>query len=174
MNFEALTGFLSLFEELPGLPLADLFGAYEGAFALTAAMDAVARGEAGQGSPVCLSDTLKEVQSSAVAVYRATGEVPRPGKTLFSGQFPCYRIYVAGCGRRVTVGAIEPKFWEQTCQILGIPELISHGYATNREGAEVIARVQSALAAQPWSHWAPLFDKAECCVEPVLEYPEVF
>ena len=127
MNFQALTGCLSLFNELPGLPLADLFGAAEGAFALTAAMDAVARGEPGRRVGVSLSETLKEVQSSAIAVYRATGEVPLPGETLFSGKFPCYRLYTAGCGRRVTVGAIEAKFWEQTCKILGTPELIPRG-----------------------------------------------
>lgn len=180
MNFQAVTGCLSMFNELPGLPLADLFGAHEGAFALTAAMDAVARdqrdGNAARGARVVVSlnETLKDVQSSAVAVYHATGEPPKPGKTLFSGQFPCYRVYTAGCGRRVTVGAIEAKFWEQTCEILGVPELIPLAYATGPEGDEAVAQAQKAMGAKPWSHWAPLFDKAECCVEPVLEYVEVY
>ena len=104
MNFQALAGLLSLFEKLPGLPLADLFGAYEGAFALTAAIDATSRGAPGTRTVVSLFETLKEVQSSAIAIYRATGEAPRPGETLFSGKFPCYQVYTAGCGRRVTVG----------------------------------------------------------------------
>jgi crotonobetainyl-CoA:carnitine CoA-transferase CaiB-like acyl-CoA transferase len=174
MNFQALTGCLSLFNELPGLPLADLFGAHEGALALTAAMDATARGAPGSRVVVSLSEALKDIQSSAVAIYQATGEAPKPGKTLFSGQFPCYRLYTAGCGRRVTVGAIEPKFWEQVCQILGVPELIQTGYATGTEGDKTVAQLQKALGSKPWSHWAPLFEKAQCCVEPVLEYPEVF
>jgi alpha-methylacyl-CoA racemase len=174
MNFQAVTGCLSLFNELPGLPLADLFGAHEGALALTAAMDATARGAPGQRIVVSLSEALREVQSSAVAIYRDTGEPPKPGKTLFSGQFPCYRIYTAGCGRRITIGAIEHKFWEQTCQVLGVPELIPAGYSTGPEGDQAIARLQQALGSKPWTHWAPLFEQAKCCVEPVLEYPEVF
>lgn len=180
MNFQAVTGCLSLFNELPGLPLADLFGAHEGAFALTAAMDAVTRAASkgtkalGTRVSVSLAEVLREAQSSAVAIYRATGEAPRPGKTLFSGQFPCYRIYSAGCGRRVTVGAIEHKFWEQVCGILGVPELVSEGYATGDAGERAKAKLQAALGARPWSHWAPLFDAADCCVEPVLEYGEIF
>jgi alpha-methylacyl-CoA racemase len=174
MNFQALTGCLSLFNELPGLPLADLFGAYEGALALTAAMDATARGAPGTRVSVSLSETLKEVQSSAVAVYRGTGEIPRPGETLFSGRFPCYRVYTAACGRRVTVGTIEPKFWQQTCEILGLTGLVSLGYATGEQGESAIAQVQAALGAKPWSHWAPLFEQAQCCVEPVLDYSEVY
>jgi alpha-methylacyl-CoA racemase len=174
MNFQALTGFLSLFTELPALPLADLFGAYEGALAMTSALDAVARGQPGTRMVVSLSETLKNVQSSAVAVYRATGEVPRPGETLFSGQFPCYRIYTAACGRRVTVGALEHKFWQQTCHILGTPELIPHGYATGPKGAKIIAQLQFALGSRPWSRWAQAFGEADCCVEPVLDYSEVF
>jgi crotonobetainyl-CoA:carnitine CoA-transferase CaiB-like acyl-CoA transferase len=174
MNFQALSGCLSLFDELPGLPLADLFGAQEGALSLACAMDAVARGSKGQRIEVSLFEALKDVQSSAVAIYQATGEAPKPGKTLFSGQYPCYRVYRAGCGRRVTVGAIEPKFWEQVCQVLGTPELVPQGYAVGSAGEAAAARVQAALGAKPWSHWAPLFEAAQCCVEPVLEYPEVY
>ena len=36
--FGAVTGLLSLYKEMPSLPMADLTGSYEAAFALTAAM----------------------------------------------------------------------------------------------------------------------------------------
>jgi alpha-methylacyl-CoA racemase len=177
MNLQAETGFLSLFNELPGLPLADLFGAYEGALALTAAMDAVTRGgpnAQGTRVVVSLAQALTEVQSSAVAVYRATGEAPKPGETLFSGKFPCYRIYTAGCGRRVAFGPLEPKFWIKACEILGATEVLDGAYAVGKEGALVTTRIQQALGSKPWSHWAPLFAADPCCVDGVREYSEVF
>jgi crotonobetainyl-CoA:carnitine CoA-transferase CaiB-like acyl-CoA transferase len=83
-------------------------------------------------------------------------------------------VYVAWCGRRVAVGAIEPKFWQRVCEILGVPELIAQGYAEGAQGAEAIARLQEAIGAKPWAHWAPIFDAADCCVEPVLDYSEVY
>ncbi len=174
LNFGAVTGMLSLFQEMPGLPLADLIGAQEGAFAMATALDAVARGAPGTRIEVSLCDTLKKAQSSAIAVYRANGEIPRPGENLFSGKYPCYRIYIAKCGRRITVGAIEEKFWRKVCQIAGTPELADRGYSEGPDGAETIDRLQQALGARTWMHWAPLFDAADCCVEPVLDYSEVY
>jgi alpha-methylacyl-CoA racemase len=174
MNFQAVTGCLSLFNEMPGLPLADLFGAYEGALSLTAAMSATQRGAPGVRLVISLSETLRSVQSSVVAEFRADGIVPKPEETLFSGKFPCYRVYTARCGRRVTVGAIEHKFWEKVCEILGTPELGPDAYATGEHGAKAIARLQAALGSQPWTFWGPHFDAADCCVEPVLNYREVY
>jgi crotonobetainyl-CoA:carnitine CoA-transferase CaiB-like acyl-CoA transferase len=174
LNFEAVTGCLSLFHEMPALPLADLFCAFEGALAMACAFDSVARGGPGRRVSISMSRSLEHVQSGLVRVYQSTGAVPRPGSTLFSGAFPCYRLYRAGDGRRVAVGAIEHKFWVKVCEILGVPELISEGYAAGPRGAEVVAKVQAAIGARPWSHWAPLFDRADCCVEPELDYSEAY
>ncbi len=174
LNFSAVTGCASLFHEMPALPLADLFSAYEGAFALIAALDSVARGGPGSRVVISMSETLKGVQSNLVAEFRASGEVPQPGQTLFSGQFPCYRLYADSTGRKISVGAIEHKFWEKICLILGLPELSSEGYATGERGAEVVAKVQTTFQTKTWSDWAPAFENADCCVEPVLDYSEVF
>lgn len=174
MNFSAVTGALSLFKEMPALPLADLFAAYAGALELACALDSVARGGRGTRVVVSMSEVLKDVQSCMISEFQATGKVPKPGETLFSGVYPCYHLYTARDGRRVTVGAIEAKFWHKVCEILGLPDLIPHGYATGEQGARVIAQVQAVFGAKPWSEWAPKFENADCCVEPVLDYGEVY
>lgn len=174
LNFQAVTGTLSLFKEMPGLPLADLFAAYDGALGMACALDAAARGGGGRRLVVAMSETLKDAQGIMIRGYRETGELPAHGSTLMSGKFPCYRIYRAADGRGVTVGAIEDKFWVRFCGVLGLPELQPHGYATGPKGAETIALVQKTLGARPWTHWAPLFEAADCCVEPILDYAEVY
>ncbi len=177
LNFQALTGCLSLFNEMPALPLADYFNAYQAALSLTAALDAVARGGEGRRLSVSMTETLREVQGGLVAEYLETKRLPSPGETLFSGQFPCYRIYRAGDGRRVAVGAIEAKFWEKLCTILGATDLVADGYATGERCAQVVARVQKAFSSRPWmgaGGWAEQFAGADCCVDPVLDYSEVY
>ncbi|MGZ3708648.1 MAG: CoA transferase, partial [Bdellovibrionota bacterium] len=72
LNFEAVTGCLSLFGEMPALPLADLFAAYEGALSLTAAIDATARGDRGRRVVVSMSESLKQVQSGLIRQYQET------------------------------------------------------------------------------------------------------
>lgn len=174
LNFEALTGLLSLFHEMPALPLADLFGAYDGALSLACAMDSASRSGKGSRTVISLVQTLKNIQSRLVREYHSTGQMPLPGQTLFSGLYPCYRIYQAGCGKRVSVGAIEQKFWQKICEILNVTELSSEGYATGQYGQEVIEKVQRAFSSRTWSQWSPLFEAADCCVEPVLNYSEVY
>jgi crotonobetainyl-CoA:carnitine CoA-transferase CaiB-like acyl-CoA transferase len=174
LNFEAVTGCVSLFKEMPALPLADLFSAYQGALSLTSALDQVARGGNGTRIVVSMTETLKNIQSNLIREYQVTGLVPQPEGTLFSGKYPCYRLYSSQDGRRISVGAIEGKFWEKVCGILNLPHLIPEGYATGPRGAQVIQEIQSAFQSKSWEEWALAFDSADCCVEPVLDYSEVF
>ena len=48
------------------------------------------------------------------------------------------------------------------------------GYADGEAGAQAASKLQATLGSKPWSHWAPLFEAANCCVEPVLGYEELY
>lgn len=173
LNFQALTGCLSLFREMPGIAFADLFSAYEGALSLVSALDAVSRGAPGRRIVVSMSETLREIQSKYVLEFERTGQLPLPGETLISGKYPCYQIYLASDGRKIAVGAIESKFWKRVCEILGQPEFSELGLATGELGEEIKRKTQLAFGAQSGSHWKTLFDSADCCVEPVLNYQDI-
>ncbi len=174
LNFQALSGMLSLFGEQPGLPLGEILGAYEGAFSLMCALDEATR--TGRGTRVVMSffETMKRIQSRLVRDFQHSGETPRPGGTLFSGMYPCYHVYRAKDGRRIAVGALEHKFWVKVCEVVGTPDLINDGLATGIAADRAIERIQQAFELRTWDEWAPLFEAADCCVEPVLNYGEVF
>lgn len=175
INFQALTGCLSLFEELPGLPLADLLSAYEGALSLSCAIDLASRQNGrGKRCVVSMTDTLKGAQSKFAAEYRETRDLPIHGQTLITGRHPSYQIYRSRDGKRIAVGALESKFWHRVCDILALPALRDLGQSTGEISKLAQSQVQAALALQDWAHWAPLFEAADCCVDPVLDYSEVF
>jgi len=174
LNFSAVTGAVSMFREMPALPLADLFSAYSLALAMAAMLDASARGQTHQRTVVAMDAAVKEMLGMWIRKFQDQGDEPEPGKTLMSGEHPCYRLYVARDGRRIAVGALERKFWEKVCAILGLPELTDQGLATGRTAEETIARVQAAFGSRPWKEWKPLFEGANCCVEPVLDFSEVY
>ncbi len=175
INFQAQTGCASLFTGMPGLPLADLFSAYEGALRLAVAMRGVESGQFRQGprEVIVMSEVLERVQSSVRAEYQDTGIVPGPGQTLFAGKYPCYRIYHSAEGHKIAVGAIEPKFWEKICAIAQRPDLEDLAYADGESGAWTAEELQKTLAGKPWSHWEPLFEQADCCVERVRSHAEI-
>ncbi|MGE0615200.1 MAG: CaiB/BaiF CoA transferase family protein [Bacteriovoracia bacterium] len=174
INFQARTGLLSLSRELPGLPLGDFFTVDAAAIRFLAQLRLTEKSRRGARVVVNFYDTLREVQHYFAREYAGTGHLPAPDTTLFTGAFPCYRIYRCRDGRRVTVGAVEQKFWEKLCEVLELNELRGQGYARGSEAAQVIELVQAAFGRRDWSDWAPYFEAANCCVEPVLDYSEVF
>lgn len=173
LNFQAVTGCLSLFNEIPGLPLADLFASYEAAFSMASLLDQAARTGRGGRLAISMSEALFNMQGMFIHEFRVTGAVPRHGETLFSGKFPCYSVYTAADGRKFSVGAIESKFWQKVCEILCLPELAQKGYAEGQTGQETIQAVQKAFASQPGDYWRERFSREDCCVEPVLDYSEL-
>lgn len=174
LNFEALSGCLSMYNDMPAVPLADFFGAYSAALRLTALLlKAKATGQGGR-IEISLFEALKEAQGIWIREYSQSGHQPKHGETLMSGMHPCYQIYETQDQRRVAVGAIEHKFWVKVCEILGLPELQSLGMSRGEEAIPVVQKVSAAFKSKPWSYWSPRFEKADCCVEPVLEYSEVY
>lgn len=174
LNFQAVTGCLSLFRDPPGLPLTEIFAAYEGALSLAAAISDAERSGRGRRVVVSMTETLKRIQSKWVAEFHDTGIKPIPGETLITGKYPCYQVYRSKDGRRIAVGALEGKFWDRVCEILGLSDLKNEGYATGDASRAAQFKIQEAFSARNWAEWAPLFAAADCCVDPVLEYPEVF
>ena len=158
---------------MPPLPWADLIGAWQAALNLSAALVAQTQGAPGQRRVCSMSDALDEAQSLLRAQYKHDQKKPTHGSNLFSGVYPCYRLYRAGCGKRVAVGAIEEKFWIKVCAILGLPQFGADRMASGDRGAFVSQQIAEAFVRRPWREWDPLFDEADCCVEPVIEYSEM-
>jgi alpha-methylacyl-CoA racemase len=173
LNFQAVTGMLSLQQGMPGLPWADFLGAYAAATRLCAMLDHSARTGNGGRIEVSLARTLQETQGILWADYQATGIVPRHGEILFSGRYPCYRLYRARCGRAVAVGAIEPKFWTRVCELLDVPDMAFEAYAEGEAAERAIAKVQQAWESRSWEEWREIFEGSDCCVEPVLDFSEL-
>jgi crotonobetainyl-CoA:carnitine CoA-transferase CaiB-like acyl-CoA transferase len=165
---------LSLGDGMPRLPWADLIASYRAALGLAAAMDSVARGGAGRRIVVPMMEAVTEVQSLLIREYREQGHVPSPGSTLFNGKYPCYRLYPTADGKRIAVGAIETKFWERVCAVVGRPDLLPEAYAEGDRAKRAIAALEGVFSTRPLTHWVEAFRGEDCCVEPVLTYPEVY
>lgn len=170
LGFQAITGLLSLQPEMPALPWASLATAHEGALSLLAAIYAAR--QTGKGTHVELSfvEATARAQLVIAAEFQATQQLP----ALFTGKFPCYRVYTTADGRRVSVSATQPKFWLALCAALGLSLHAEDAYSEGPRAVFTIAAVQAAFGSQTWAQWAPVFTAEDCCVEPVLEYAEVF
>jgi crotonobetainyl-CoA:carnitine CoA-transferase CaiB-like acyl-CoA transferase len=136
---------------LPPLPIADL--AAGGLTAVTRILAALLeRARTGRGAHLVVSMTHGSHDLAQFA-GRLTGELA------------CYRLYGTADGRWLTVGALEPHFWERLCAALGRPDLAPRQYDADQEAvAEELAAV---FAARPLAELLELLDDEDVCVGPV-------
>src|SRR5215470_14554912 len=52
---------------------------------------------------------------------------------LLTGGSACYGIYATADGRWLTVGALEPKFWQRLCEVVGRPDLAERQFDSDQE-----------------------------------------
>jgi alpha-methylacyl-CoA racemase len=173
MNYLARGGLLGLSGERGGPPvpaagqIADLGGgALMGAFGILAAL--LERERSGEGQLVDVSMTRGAQSWLALVAARffADGVVPRRGELELAGGLACYRPYACADGW-VTLGALEPKFWQALCRGLGRDDLLER-----HMDPAVAAELEAIFAARTRGEWAA-FDAAHgCCLEPVLDLDE--
>jgi crotonobetainyl-CoA:carnitine CoA-transferase CaiB-like acyl-CoA transferase len=122
---------------------------------------------------VAATEALKLAQTCARGAAERLGDEFAPGQTLLTGRYPCYRVYSAWDGRKISVAALEPRYWREFCEAISSPDLVDQAFAQGVAREEAIERIQRILGSKPWSYWQPVFDERPCCVEPLLSYSEI-
>jgi alpha-methylacyl-CoA racemase len=185
MNYLGLIGLLGLTGERGGEPvqaagqIADLGGgALMAAFGILAALRERDGGGPGSNSPgsgqgqlvdVSMADGALSWLAMVAATYFADGNVPRRGELPLAGSLICYRPYECADGW-VTLGALEPKFWQGFCRGVGREELIAAQF--ERPGSAAHEQVKEIFKGRTRDQWEAFARENDCCLEPVLELDE--
>jgi crotonobetainyl-CoA:carnitine CoA-transferase CaiB-like acyl-CoA transferase len=157
---------------LPGVQVGDLGGGgMLAALGIVAAL--MARSGTGRGRFVDVSmlDGVLSWLPVQAAGYLATGEVPGPGATPLTGALACYRLYRTGDGRHLTVGALEPRFWQALCEALDCPDLVDDQYGPSERQAEMASRLQAIFLERGRDDWLQALGETPC-VGPVNDLAE--
>jgi alpha-methylacyl-CoA racemase len=190
MNYLGLIGLLGLTGERGGEPvqaagqIADLGGgALMAAFGIMAALrerdggwqgggragsQSSGSGE-GQMVDVSMADGALSWLAMVAGAYFADGTVPRRGELPLAGSLICYRPYECSDGW-VSLGALEPKFWQAWCCGVGREDLIAVQF--ERPGTDAHAQVKEIFASRTRTEWEAFAGQHDCCLEPVLEMDE--
>ncbi|MGZ5336462.1 MAG: CaiB/BaiF CoA transferase family protein [Solirubrobacterales bacterium] len=176
MNYLGLNGLLGLTGEAGGPPvqsagqIADLGGgALMAAFGVLAALHERRSSGEGQLVDVSMTDGSLAWMAMAAGRYFADGKVPKRGDNELAGAILCYRPYACKDGY-VTLGALEPKFWEAWCRGVGRDDLIQHQF--ERPGSETHAEVERIFLERTRDQWRQFASEHDCCLEPVLDLDE--
>ena len=86
---------------------------------------------------------------------------------VLSGRYPSYTVYQTRDGQALSVGALEPKFWRNFCDVLKRPDLVAR-----KDEPEARDEVAAILASRTAAEWESLFRSSDACVEKVVSPAE--
>jgi alpha-methylacyl-CoA racemase len=178
LNCLALAGLLDLNgpeggpPAMSALPWVDMAAGLWTALAIVAALLARKHTGAGQHIDIAMLDSVAALMHIPVADWLAADAPPQRGRTFLSGELACYNVYETGDGKYMTLGALEPNFWEGFCIAVGRDDWVARHHSPDQ--ASLRAEVAGLFGTQPQAYWVGLFENRDCCCEPVLTVNEAF
>jgi alpha-methylacyl-CoA racemase len=176
MNYLGLNGLLGLTGDAGGPPvqsaaqIADLGGgALTAAFGILAALRERERSGQGQLVDVSMFDGSLAWLALVGAKYLCDGETPGRGDLELAGRLICYRPYACKDGW-ITLGALEPKFWQAWCRGVAREDLIEKQFEP--PGSAAHAEVERIFLERTRADWRSFAEDHDCCLEPVLDLDE--
>jgi len=103
------------------------------------------------------------------ARYFAEDVTPGRGDLELAGAIVCYRPYRCA-DAWVTLGALEPKFWQVWCRGVAREDLVEHQFAA--PGSAAHREVEAIFAQRTREEWRAFASEHDCCLEPVLDLDE--
>lgn len=181
INYLALAGILDRNRSASGAPhplpiqLADVGGGtYPALVSILAALFVRERTGYGQHLEVALFDGTLAWNYFAVPASRLSDlDEQGLGLGLLTGGALCYNVYECADGSYLALGALEPYFWQNVCELLARPDLIP--YAANPEpGAdERLAQFRALFRSRTREEWLELLNQKETLATPLVTLDEV-
>lgn len=178
INYSALSGLLDLSAEIDGAPvmpsaqIADI--AAGSLMAVNGVMFALyerERSGRGQFVDISMSRGLLPWLTYAASTLSSNESLPRRGNGHITGAFACYNMYETADGKQMSLGALEPIFWQRFCQAIEKPEWSSLQFdQDSRE--DLIEGVSKIFKEKSRKEWEVFFSDIDACCEPVLELQE--
>lgn len=167
LNYIGDTGLLALSlgsEDVPVIPpalIADIAaGTYPAVFNILMALRT--RDSTGEGChlDIAMADNLFPFMYWALGQGQATGIWPGNADALVTGGSARYRLYPTADEKFAAVAAIEDKFWQSFCTVIGLE---AHLTDDGRDPAATIQRIGEIMRARPSNYWDQLFEATDCC-----------
>lgn len=159
---------------IPGVQIADLAGgSLHSVIGILLALQARARTGEGQMVDISMMDGALAMMLVPLASYLANGVQPQRGAEGLSGRYACYQIYQTKDGRHLALGALEEKFWENACRVLGREDLIAAQFADGEAQTEAIAALASIFRARTAAAWLAAFEGVDTCLTLINDVAEM-
>jgi alpha-methylacyl-CoA racemase len=170
LNYQAVTGLLSLSPAMPASLVADIGGGAMPAV-LNILLALRQRDLTGEGSflDIAMTDSMFTFAWFGLAQGHATGRFPGEGENMLAGGSPRYGLYETADGRYLAVGALEQKFWTAFCRAIELDDAL---WDDIRDPVATRAAIGTRIRARPAQEWQDVFGPLDCCCTVVASLSE--
>lgn len=177
-NYLSIAGVIDLIGEqdrppsIPGVQLADIAGGGMNA-AIGILLALQAREKTGKGQYIDISMTDGMVGFLPVALFfnQLTGEIPERSNTMLSHRYACYSTFETKDGKYLSIGAVENRFWNKLCEVLGVSEYGPLQYDENRR-IEIIDFMRDTFKKKTLDEWGEILGDLDICWGPIYNLKE--
>ena len=179
LNYIALTGALHAIGPAGGKPVVplNLVGDYGGgalylALGLLAALYERNRSGRGQVVDAAMVDGAASLASIFYGLSASGRWSGQRGANLLDGGAPFYDTYETADGKHVAIGALEPKFFAELAQRIGLDARFVKGQYDRKLWPELREAMAAILRGKTRDEWCALLEGSDACFAPVLSMAE--
>lgn len=180
LNYIAITGALHAIGPAGGAPVPplNLIGDYGGGslylvVGILAALHEARNSGRGQVVDAAISDGVIHLMANFVGhAMRGTFREER-GSNMLDGGAPFYGVYETADGKHVSIAPIEPQFFAELCERLGVDEALRGAQQDRARWPELRLAFDRIFKAKTQAEWTALLEATDGCFAPVLPLSEV-
>ena len=180
MNYIAITGALQMMGQdkaRPHFP-SNLVGDFGGGSTylvigiLAALLEAKVSGQ-GQVIDAAIVDGTAHLNAMTAAFLASGGYHEERAANLLDGGVPFYDIYETSDGKHMSVGSLEPQFFDALVTLLGVKDTCP-GQADLDRYDEMRRVFTETFASKTQAEWIEIFEGTDACVAGILPLTEAF
>jgi alpha-methylacyl-CoA racemase len=188
INYIALTGALHAIGprgQKPSIPL-NLVGDYGGggmmlAFGLVCALLEAQNSGHGQVIDSSIVDGTASLMGFAYSALQAGSAVDKRGENILDSGAFFYNVYETSDGGYISVGSIEPQFFNQLVELLELDAATARGDTPinwrqlqwqSKHWADLSDKFAALFKTKTRDHWCQLLEGTDVCFAPVLSMQE--
>ena len=179
INYIALAGALFSIgqkDSKPSIPI-NLIGDYAGgtmflAYGVCAALLSVSKTGKGQVVDAAMIDGVSSLLTILYSLSQSgIWKVNEKGSNLFDGGSPFYQVYETKDNKYVSVGSLEPQFYQLLVQKLDLNEEFSNQMDMSK-WPDLINKLECLFKTKTQNEWNELLENTDVCYAPVLSIDE--
>lgn len=180
LNYISIAGALHAIGPAGGAPVPplNLVGDYGGGslyliVGILAALHESKRSGQGQVVDAAMSDGVISLMSNFVSHARRGLFKEERGSNGLDGGAPYYRTFETADGQYISIGSIEPQFFKDLCERVGLPAALRDAQLDRARWPEMHTEFERIFRSKTRDEWVALLEGTDVCFAPVLPLSEV-